>query len=77
MTSIGHAETGGGAKLAAMPTPPSPDDTPVPPDIDEAGVDRAQIRAMLDRSPEERLQVAQEWLDSLLSIRKLNERGNR
>ncbi len=70
-------EAPGGAKLPPMPTPPSPDDSPAAPDIDEAGVDRAQIRAMLDRSPEERLQVAQEWLDSILSIRRLNEHRDR
>jgi hypothetical protein len=33
----------------------SADDEPAAPDIDEAGIDRAQIRAMLDLSPEERL----------------------
>ncbi len=50
---------------------------PTTPDLDEAGVDRAQIRAMLDLSPEDRLRVSEEWLDSLLSIRERNEQPGR
>jgi hypothetical protein len=36
-----------------MEAPPR-DDTPAAPDIDENGVDREQIRAMLRLTPEER-----------------------
>jgi hypothetical protein len=46
-------------------------DPPVP-DIDENGVDRAQIRAMLALTPEERLARAEEFADSVLEIRKRN-----
>ncbi len=54
---------------------PLPDDTETPavPDIDEAGVDRAQIRAMLDLSPEERLRVIEEHVKAVKAIRKANE----
>lgn len=46
---------------------------PADPDIDENGVDRAQIRAMLQLTPEERLLRVQEFIDSMLEIRDLNE----
>jgi hypothetical protein len=36
-------------------------------------VDRAQIRQMLDLSAEERLRRVQEFVESALAIRKLNE----
>ena len=45
---------------------------PPPADIDENGVDRAQIRAMLALTPEERLSAVEEFLDSALQIRELN-----
>lgn len=48
------------------------DDTPVAPDIDENGVDRAQIRAMLRLTPEERLRFVEEFVESALEIRELN-----
>ena len=52
---------------------PSPrDDTPVTPDIDANGVDRAQIRAMLRLTPEERLRFVEEFVESALEIRELN-----
>lgn len=50
-------------------------DEPASPAIDEAGVDRAQIRAMLDLSPEDRLRVVEAFLDSVLAIRGANEAG--
>jgi len=55
--------------------PPShgPGTEPGPPDIDESGVDRAQIRAMLVLTPEERLKRVEEFLESALEIRELNE----
>lgn len=42
-------------------------------DIDESGVDREQIRAMLRLSPEERLLKVEEFVESVLEIRELNE----
>ena len=50
-----------------------PDLVPCEPDIDENGVDRAQIRAMLALSPEQRLKRVEEFVESLESIRKRNE----
>ena len=55
---------------------PRPYETDAPradPDIDENGVDRAQIRAMLQLTPEERLLRVEEFIESMLEIRKLNE----
>ena len=49
-----------------------PDDTPAAPDIDENGVDREQIRAMLRLTPEERLRLVEEFVESALEIRELN-----
>jgi hypothetical protein len=54
-----------------MTTPPHPDD-PYPPDIDENGVDRAQIRAMLALTPEERLRKVEEFVAAALEIRERN-----
>ena len=45
---------------------------PAEPDIDTNGVDRAQIRAMLELSPEERLRQVEEFIESALEIRELN-----
>lgn len=47
---------------------------PVPcePDIDENGVDLAQIREMLDLTPAERLLVIQNLADGVADIRALN-----
>jgi len=56
--------------MAASPR----DDTPATPDIDENGVDRAQIRAMLRLTPEERLRFVEEFVESALEIRELNAR---
>ena len=42
------------------------------PDIDEAGVDREQIRRMLRLSPRERLRWLEEFMSSVLEIRRLN-----
>jgi len=55
------------------PPSPHPDTPPGAPDIDENGVDRAQIRAMLALTPEERLKRVEEFLQSALEIRELNE----
>ena len=49
------------------------DTGPGTPDIDENGVDRAQIRAMLALTPEERLKRVEEFMESALEIRKLND----
>jgi len=45
---------------------------PGTPDIDQNGVDRAQIREMLDLTPAERLLVIQNLADSIAEIRGLN-----
>ncbi len=45
---------------------------PAETDIDENGVDRAQIREMLDLTPVERLLVVQNFADSIEEIRRLN-----
>ena len=42
-------------------------------DIDANGVDRAQIRAMLALTPEERLLRVEEFVESAALIRGLNE----
>lgn len=58
-----------------METPTSHDGLrPAEPDIDAEGVDRAQIRAMLALTPEERLRRAEEFVESALEIRELNAR---
>ena len=41
-------------------------------EIDENGVDRAQIRAMLALSPEQRLKRVEEFVESVLEIRERN-----
>ena len=41
---------------------------PVEPDIDGDGVDRAQIRAMLALTPEERLRKVEEFVESALEM---------
>ena len=45
---------------------------PMQPDIDENGVDRSQIRQMLDLTPAQRLLVIQNFADSVAEILKLN-----
>ncbi len=45
---------------------------PAEPDIDESGVDLAQIREMLELTPAERLLVIQNLVDSIAEIRALN-----
>jgi hypothetical protein len=45
---------------------------PEAPDIDDNGVDRAPIRAMLALTPEERLKRVEEFLEAALEIRELN-----
>jgi hypothetical protein len=49
------------------------DESPAPPDIDENGVDRAQIREMLALSPAERLRRLEQVVSGILEIRRLNE----
>jgi hypothetical protein len=56
----------------ATRSPPS-ETGPTAPDIDENGVDRAQIRATLALTPEERLRRVEEFLESALEIRELND----
>lgn len=54
---------------------PDPQGETAAPEVDEEGVDRAQIRAMLDLGPEDRLRVMEEFLDGVLAIRAANEAG--
>jgi hypothetical protein len=51
------------------------DFVPSEPDIDENGVDRAQIREMLELTPAERLLVIENLADSIAEIRRLNGPG--
>ncbi len=48
---------------------------PCEPDIDENGVDRAQIRQMLNLTPAERMLVIENLADSVTGIRRLNDPG--
>jgi hypothetical protein len=48
---------------------------PEAPDVDENGVDRAQIRAMLVLTPLERLRFVEEFVESALEIRERNAPG--
>jgi hypothetical protein len=58
-----------------MSVDPRGDDlAPSEPDIDENGVDRAQIRAMLALTPEERLRRVEGFIQSALEIRELNDK---
>ncbi len=51
------------------------DARPAETDIDASGVDRAQIRAMLALTPEDRLRRVEEFVESALEIRELNGSG--
>jgi hypothetical protein len=57
-------------------TDPGSEAPPSEPDIDSNGVDRAQIRAMLALTPEERLRQVEEFVESALEIRELNGSGS-
>ncbi len=53
--------------------PPVPEGSTRPAiEIDENGVDRAQIRAMLDLTPEERLRKVEDFVRGLVEIRDRN-----
>jgi hypothetical protein len=54
----------------------TPELAPCEPDVDADGVDRAQIREMLEFSPAERLLVIQNLADSVAEIRRLNGAGS-
>jgi hypothetical protein len=54
---------------------PRPTLVPEAPDIDENGVDRAQIREMLRLSPEDRLRCVEDFVESVLEIREINGAG--
>lgn len=45
---------------------------PCAPDLDDSGVDLAQIREMLDLTPAERLLAIQNLADAIAEIRALN-----
>jgi hypothetical protein len=46
---------------------------PCEPDIDENGVDLAQVRAMLDLTPAERLSQVARFTSALLAVRARND----
>ena len=48
-------------------------ESPCEPDVDENGVDLAQIREMLDLTPVERVMVIERLVNSIVEIRSLNE----
>lgn len=58
-----------------MATEPSSEARLAEPDIDASGVDRAQIRAMLALTPEDRLRRVEEFVEAALEIRELNGSG--
>jgi hypothetical protein len=60
-----------GVTTSRRTTPRDEDQGPAP-DIDERGVDRAQIRRMLASSPAERLAWVQEFWDAIQRLRQLN-----
>ena len=65
-----------GDRLGAMTNEGHGSDlVPRAPYIDQDGVDRAQIREMLDLTPAERLLVIQNLADSIAEIRRLNGPG--
>lgn len=49
---------------------------PAEPDIDESGVDRAQIRAMLALTPAERLARVAEFTSGLIALRAGDRPGD-
>jgi hypothetical protein len=53
---------------------PAGTESSIPPlvDVDANGVDRAQIRAMLDLTPEERLRKVEDFVRVLVEIRDRN-----
>jgi hypothetical protein len=53
-------------------TPAADPDRPAEPDIDDQGIDRAQIRDMLALTPEERLKRLEGFVTGILEIRALN-----
>jgi hypothetical protein len=57
--------------MMTQPVYGSPSD-PMEPDIDQNGVDRSQIRQMLDLTPAQRLLVVQNFADWIAAVRRLN-----
>lgn len=57
-----------------MATEAGDPETPIEPAYDENGIDREQIRRMLDLPPEARLRRVQEFVESALALRELNEK---
>ena len=51
-----------------------PQRSAIEPTIDRNGVDRVQIQRMLRLSPLERLRWIEEFMDSVVEIRRLNEK---
>jgi hypothetical protein len=55
--------------------PADPALAPCEPEIDENGVDLAQVRAMLDLTPAQRLSRVTEFMSALLAVRDRNARS--
>jgi hypothetical protein len=53
-----------------VPTATAPNDV----QLHDDGVDRTQIREMLQLTPEERLRRVEQFVESVLEIRELNEK---
>jgi hypothetical protein len=70
---MGVNGSGADGKLRIMTDVLADTELPCEPDIDENGVDLAQIREMLDLTPAERLSMIAEFMSSLLAIRARNE----
>jgi hypothetical protein len=56
----------------SVASPSDNPEAPAPPDIDDQGVDRGQIRDMLALTPEERLKRLEGFVTGILEIRALN-----
>lgn len=68
VAAVPSAEDGG--KLSVMvPVTVTPLDAPAEPDLDENGVDLAQVRAMLDLAPADRLSRVAEFMNALVALR--------
>jgi hypothetical protein len=61
-----------GVSYRVMPPVAAEGSTPFVVDIDANGVDRAQIRAMLDLTPEARLRKVEDFAQSVIEIRERN-----
>ena len=56
--------------MVRRPSSVEPEPVPAQPDIDDQGVDRAQIRQMLSLSPSERLRRIEEYVAAAVDLRE-------